>query len=225
MAFRRRYSFSKSLTILIILINILVWFAQIAFYPIVDEVFALSPQSLQEGKIYQFFTYMFLHATFVETSSGFTIYPGHLIMNMLVFSIFGFPLEIVLGKKKFIIVYLVSGIGSALFYLFITNLLFGLGSSSLIGASGAVFGVLAAYAFRFPKEWVYMLGFFPMPAALMIVVLLIEETFFGFMGLQPGVANFGHVGGIITGFCLMAFWKLIEIRNEKKELKFEFVWE
>jgi len=85
--------------------------------------------------------------------------------------------------------------------------------------------VIAAYAFKYPTSWVYMLGFFPMPAALTLVFLLVEETFFGFMGLQPGVANFGHVGGIITGLILMATWKLAGREKKFGDKGFEYVWE
>jgi membrane associated rhomboid family serine protease len=223
---RRRYPFTQSLTFVIIALNVIIWVLQILAYPVIDDLFALSAASLSEGRIYQFLSYMFLHATYVETSAGVALYPSHIAVNMLVFAIFGFQLEQVVGRRKFLALYLVSGVGSALFYLFVMNLMMEAAGASLIGASGAVFGVLAAYAFRFPKEWVYMLGFFPMPASLMIVFLLIEETFFGFMGLQPGVANFGHVGGIITGLLLMAAWKIAEIRKEKDEFRhFEYVWE
>ncbi|MEE9323297.1 MAG: rhomboid family intramembrane serine protease, partial [Candidatus Aenigmarchaeota archaeon] len=192
----------------------------------VDAVFALKPGLALSGHVYQFFTYMFLHATYVETAQGIMIYPMHIAINMLLFAIFGFPLEQTLGKKRFIIVYVVSGIGSAIFYLLMMAGIMGGFNVSLIGASGAVFGVLAAYAFKYPKTWVYFLGFFPMPAAGMIVFFLIEETFFGIMGLEPGVANFGHVGGIITGLLIMTFWKFM--RRERKGLSerdFEFIWE
>jgi membrane associated rhomboid family serine protease len=226
MVFRRRYPFTHSLTFLIIVLTIVVWILQIIFYPFIDEIFALNPKEvLIEGKVYQFATYMFLHATYIDTNEGAYLYPNHLFFNMFVFAIFGFSLEQVLGRKKFLMVYLISGIGSAIFYIFATSLIFGMSETLLLGASGAVFGVLAAYAFRFPTEWVYMLGFFPMPASIMIIILLIEETFFGLLGLQPGVANFGHVGGIITGLILMVLWKFKERMEEKKELQFEYVWE
>lgn len=224
---KRDYPFAKSLTFYIIAINVIVWILQVLTYPLIDDVFSLEPKTMSFERSYQFLTYMFLHATYAETSAGgVTIYPGHLLMNMLVFAIFGFQLEQALGKRKFIALYLISGIGSAVFYITIMELFIGVSSAGLIGASGAIFGVIAAYAFKFPRMWVYILGLFPMPAALTLVFLLIEETFFGFMGLEPGVANFGHVGGIITGLLLMTAWKLAE-RKEKKwgESGFEYVWE
>lgn len=223
---QRNYPFTKSLTFYIIFLNIIVWLLQIAAYPLVDDAFSLNADSVSARSAYQLVTYMFLHATFVETNTGeFAIYPLHIAMNMLVFAIFGFPLERALGKRKMLVLYLFSGIGSALFYLFVMPLLTGVAGGSLIGASGAVFGVLAAYAFKYPKAWVYMLGFFPMPAAVLLFFLLVEETFLGFMGLQPGVANFGHVGGIITGLLIMTIWKLTNRENKFGEKDFEYVWE
>lgn len=223
---RRKYEFFETLTFAIIMVNVAIWFAQIAVYPVLEDTLALDPATLDANHAYQFVTYMFLHATFAETSSGdITIYPAHIVMNMFVLAIFGFQLEQGLGRKKFAALYLLSGIGSALFYAYLMPLFMPGGTASLIGASGSVFGVIAAYAFKYPRSWVYIFGFFPMPAAVLLVFLIIEETFLGVMGLQPGVANFGHVGGIITGLLIMAVWKLA--RREKKfgDRGFEYVWE
>jgi len=226
MALRRDYPFTESLTFYIIAITSMMWIAQLLAYPAVDDLFALDPATMGFGHSYQFLTYMFLHATYVESSGGITIYPIHIAVNMLVFAIFGFPLEKTIGKRKFIALYIISGIGSAVFYLYITSLLSGASGTGLIGASGAIFGVIAAYAFKYPRSWVYIFGLVPLPAAIMLVFLMIEESFFGFMGLEPGVANFGHVGGIITGLVLMTLWWLTE-KKEKKfgEPGFEYVWE
>ncbi len=227
MAYRERnYPFTKSLTFYIIALTVLVWAAQFAAYPLVDDAFSLDAGSVSAGNAYQLVTYMFLHATYVETASGgITIYPIHIAMNMFVLAIFGFPLERTLGRKKFVTVYFLSGIGSALFYIFMMPVLAGVTGGSLIGASGAVFGLLAAYAFKYPKAWVYMFGLVPMPAALMLFFLLVEEAFLGVMSLQPGVANFGHVGGIISGLLVMAIWKLTSREKKFGDAGFEYVWE
>jgi membrane associated rhomboid family serine protease len=215
----------QSVTLYIIILNVLIWLAQIITYPVIDDLFSLDPKMAASGHVYQFVTYMFLHATLVETSAGVTIYPGHIMMNMFVLAIFGYQLEQALGRRKFMFLYLVSGVGSAAFYMFVMPLFTESAAVSLIGASGAIFGVLAAYAFKYPKSWVYILGLIPLPAAFMVVFLLIEETFLGVMSLQPGVANFGHVGGIITGLLIMTFWKLMNREKKFGEHGFEYVWE
>jgi membrane associated rhomboid family serine protease len=225
--FSRDYHFTKSLTFYIIIITVIVWIIQLLAYPLIDDAFSLDPATMSAGHAYQFVTYMFLHATYVASSTGAaTLYPGHIAINMLIFAIFGFPLEQALGRRKFISLYIISGIGSAVFYLFVTDAFIGASSAGLIGASGAIFGVVAAYAFMFPKRWIYVLGLIPLPAALMLVFLLVEESFLGLLSLEPGVANFGHVGGIITGLALMTIWRFAEKREKSfGEKGFEYVWE
>ena len=200
------YRFTESLTFYIILVNLIFFILQILLPPFTDFL-VLTPSLALSGCYFQFITYMFLHGGI-----------AHIVLNMFVFAIFGFPLEQAIGKRKLATVYFLSGFGSALFYI----LLMGVSDIPLLGASGAVFGVLAAYAFRFPRTWVYIFGLFPLPAAVLIVFLLIEETFFGILGLQPGIANFGHVGGIITGLLVMFYWK---VRERERRREFQFIWE
>jgi len=77
----------------------------------------------------------------------------------------------------------------------------------MLGASGAVFGVLAAYAYRFPKNIVWIFPGIPMPASLLLVFFVIFEFFSGVFGLEPGIANFGHLGGIVISLGLMYAWE------------------
>jgi len=213
MILRRDYSFKESWTFYIILINA-VFFAIQIFFPPFTEILSLTPSLALSGHYYQFVTYMFLHGNL-----------WHIVFNMFVFAIFGFPLELTLGKIRFLTVYMISGIGSAAFYLLIMTLMMGGMDIGLLGASGAIFGVLAAYAFKYPRQWVYIFGFIPLPASVLIVFLLIEETFLGALGLQPGIANFGHVGGIITGLVIMLYWRLREERGRSLPREYRFVWE
>ena len=207
-----RYPFTKSFTLYIILINLAAFVLQL-FISGFTRLFALTPAMAFSGYFYQFFTYMFMHGGL-----------SHIFFNMFVFAIFGFPVERILGRNRFLVVYFLSGIGSSLLYIAFT----GVSDIPLLGASGAVFGILAAYAFKFPKNWIYIFGLFPMPAWLLIIFLMIEETFLGLLGLQPGVANFGHIGGIITGLLIMALWRIREREKGSKEFgerDFEFIWE
>ncbi len=208
MIFRTNYRFTESLTFYIIVLNVIFFIIQIIFPPFTD-IFALTPHLVLSGYYFQFVSYMFLHGGFM-----------HIGLNMFVFAMFGFPLEQTIGRKRFVTLYILSGIGSALFYILVMS-----GSSiPVLGASGAVFGTLAAYAFKYPRQWVYLFGLFPLPAAVLIVFLLIEEAFFGVFSLQPGIANFGHVGGIITGLLIMFYWKLRE-KRPKFEKEYQFIWE
>ena len=140
---------------------------------------------------------------------------------MFVFLIFGMAVEDALGTRKFLTLYFTSGVGAALFWLLITM---GATDIPLVGASGAVFGVVAAYGFMFPKNWI-LVFFVPVPAMLAIVLLAAMEIVFGVFGLQQGVANFGHLGGMITGILLMLIWKYMKGKVPIEERTFEFIWE
>jgi membrane associated rhomboid family serine protease len=205
---RSQYEFTKSWTFYLIVVNIIFFIAEF-LVPGFRDLLALTPTLAFSGYFFQFITYMFIHGGIM-----------HIFWNMFILLIFGFVVERFLGAKKFLIVYLLSGVGSSLVYILFT----GISNIPLIGASGAVFGILAAYAFLFPKSWVFMFGVFPMPAWLLIVFLLVEETFFGALGLQPGIANFGHVGGIVTGLLIMFYWKYKKIQEERMR-DFKFIWE
>lgn len=141
------------------------------------------------------FTYMFLHADVF-----------HILMNMLVFLSFAPAVEERMGKMRFLAFYLLSGVASALFYL-----LFNLSSlTPIVGASGAIFGVLAAFVVLFPDEKIhlYVTGAVPvrLPAIVGIPLIFVIETVFATMlsWVSPNVAHLAHVGGFISGLVLVA---------------------
>ncbi len=212
---REQYDFTKSYAFYILVANVVVFIIQMLYEPF-TSIFALIPYKAFSGYVWQFFTYMFLHGGFM-----------HIFFNMLVLLLFGFTVESVLGKRRFLIVYLGSGIGSAIFYIVLMSMFTEISSVPLLGASGAIFGLLAAYAFLFPKSWIFIWGFIPLPAAVLIVFLLVEETFLGALSLQPGIANFGHVGGIVTGLAIMFVWRITKKRRERSfgSRDYQFIWE
>jgi membrane associated rhomboid family serine protease len=195
-------------TLSLIIINFVVFVLQI-FVGGFTEAFSLTPVNALGGAYWQFFTYMFLHGS-----------PMHIGINMLVLLIFGFAIENSLGIRKYLLLYFASGIGSAFLYIALTANV----TTLMLGASGAVFGVLTAYGFLFPRNWIVMFPGIPMPALLAVVVFAFIELFSGVFGLEPGIANFGHLGGIIVGVILMAYWKYIKKEKQKIE-SFEFFWE
>jgi membrane associated rhomboid family serine protease len=147
-------------------------------------------------QIYTIFTSMFIHG-------GFT----HIFGNMLVFFFIGTALENRIGSKKFIIIYLLSGISGALLHSFTD-----LGSPiPLLGASGAIFGIMGALVFAYPRDEIVMpipLGFFMVLRRIKVVyaVLLfaIIETIIVFLDVQDQTAHYAHLGGLIGGFILAA---------------------
>ncbi len=153
------------------------------------------------------FSYMFLHADIF-----------HILMNMLVFLSFAPAVEDRIGKLRFLGLFLMTGVASALFY-FVFN------ASSLtpvVGASGATFGVLAAFVVLFPEEkvFLYLFGAVPVkvPAIVGIPFIFVVETVLATVlsWLNPNVASLAHVGGFISGLLFVA---LIYAKSTKEFLK------
>lgn len=135
------------------------------------------------------FTYMFVHGGF-----------WHLFMNMLVLFFFGPPLEQVWGGRAFIKYYVASGLGAVLLSMLLIPVLPEIGSGPVVGASGAVYGIMLAFAMRWPEAPVYIWGILPIKAKWFVGILgavTFVSTFFGSSG---GVAHWAHLGGLATGF-------------------------
>ncbi len=133
-------------------------------------------------------TYMFLHA-------GFT----HFFFNMLALYFFGPRLEARLGGRRFIGLYLTSGIAGAVMSLVTPY-------AAIIGASGAVFGVMLGYAHFWPRDIVYLF-FLPLEARW-LVVLMTAVALYGASRGQAGIAHFAHLGGFVGGFLYLRWLEL-----------------
>jgi membrane associated rhomboid family serine protease len=218
----------------LIIINILVWVAQqmldpkyhitekIALYPIMPAALrdiVLRSRGLEDYygfHPFQIATHMFAHGPIF-----------HILFNMFVLWMFGKILENVWGAKRFLLFYLVCGIGAAVCHLIIqyfrcqellhviqanpddpriSGLLGAL--STAVGASGAIMGVMVAFAYLFPNTELYIM-FIPIPVkAKWAVMAMAAIDLFGGVANFSGdnIAHFAHVGGAITGFILVWFW-------------------
>lgn len=229
----------------IIIINILFFMASIALpkfcgFDLIDML-GLHYWESQAFNPVQMLTYMFLHDT-----SGFT----HIFFNMFGLWMFGRGIEEVLGSKKFLLFYFITGIGAALAqeltwsislhqmtdafnqYINTQNPMYlapylknidvnthipidqALQIKSLllsrpvtVGASGCVFGLLAAFAFLFPQAEIFLL-FIPIPikAPIFVTIYAVIELFMGVHG-NDGVAHYAHLGGLVFGLLLLYIWK------------------
>lgn len=131
-------------------------------------------------------TYMFLHAGFM-----------HLFFNMLSLYFFGPRLEMRLGSRRFAQLYFIAGLTGALLSL-------GTPAAMIIGASGAVFGVMLGYARYWPRTQVLIWGIVPVEARMLVLLMTVISLFGG--RLQPGVAHLAHLGGFLGGWlCLKWF--------------------
>jgi membrane associated rhomboid family serine protease len=185
----------------LIVSNVVVWFLlDVLLAPFVlggVPVFQILESSLALWPIgpsfwpWQIVTYMFLHGGFF-----------HLFFNMLALWMFGMELENTWGSRKFLIFYVLCGIGGAIANLLITPLL---GQAApTVGASGAVFGVLIGFAMLFPNRLIYLYFLIPVKAKYLITIWIGLELFFGVTGSSGGVAHFAHLGGVAVGLVYMA---------------------
>lgn len=176
-----------------LLMNTLTFNGLPAWY-IVYKWFALNPIGGVDPagnsfnfQIWQLITYQFMHGGF-----------SHILFNMFGLWMFGMEIENTWGSKKFLYYYLLSGIGAGLAHLFISPLLGG-GYAYTIGASGAVYGVLIAFALMFPNRYIFLYFFIPIKAKYLITFLIIME-FMLVDSANSGVAHLAHLGGALTGF-------------------------
>ncbi|MDB5202159.1 MAG: hypothetical protein JWQ27_1568 [Ferruginibacter sp.] len=204
----------------LIIINALVFFAQVAFGGMddlnsVNDLFALHHYKADVFKPHQIITHIFMHGSLM-----------HLLFNMLALWMFGTMIERVWGPKRFIIFYLVCGIGAALTQMgsyafdfwqidhtalsadlnmqYQTALRLG----CTVGASGAIMGVLAAYGYLFPNTTLFIMPIpFPVKAKWAIIGIILLDVFGG-VSKTPGdnIAHFAHVGGAVVGILLVIFW-------------------
>lgn len=188
-----------------IIINVIMFVLTLLAENFMLEKFALFYFNSPFFKPYQLISYIFMHGGFM-----------HILFNMYSLYIFGSVLESVWGGKKFFIYYMVTGIGAALFHLFITYLRIESGVLDpylaalipMVGASGAIYGLLLAYGVLFPNNVLTL--FFPpvsLKAKYMVFVFGGLEFLLGLGGSGDGVAHFAHLGGMLFGFVILMIWK------------------
>lgn len=132
--------------------------------------------------------------------------PMHLAANMLGLLVFGRDVEAALGRLRFATLYALSMVTAALAQLAVSALLHD--AHPVVGASGALFGVMVAFAMLFPKRVIILLfPPIPLPAPLFVVLYAAFELYAGVTGSMSGVAHFAHLGGLVGGFLLMRTWR------------------
>ncbi|HRE62242.1 MAG TPA: rhomboid family intramembrane serine protease [Ferruginibacter sp.] len=187
-------SFQRTTPIVLnlIIINALVFLIQNAFDGPENKVtllLALFP--LQSGffEPYQLVTHMFAHGGL-----------AHILFNMFALWSFGSLLERSWGPKKFLIFYLVCGLAAGVAHLFLSN-------SAAVGASGAIMGLLGAYAYLFPNTQLIIFPIpFPVKAKWAIIGIAAIDLFGGVYPTGSNIAHFAHLGGLVAGLILVIVW-------------------
>lgn len=249
----------------LLIINILAFFATFVFLKTgradLTELFGLHFPGATNFHVWQFVTYMFMHANF-----------SHIFFNMFALWMFGAAVENTWGTKRFLIYYFITGLGAALVHYLITffqihpmltllnqfldspsletyrylaenakdirfhdmlsnNLMVlqqnpgsldeivsitanakaqYLDSFNIIGASGAVYGVLLAFGMLFPNDYIYVYFMLPIKAKWFVIIYGVIELVTG-LSTSDGIAHFAHLGGMIFGLIVILLWR----RNER----------
>ncbi len=182
----------------IIIVNVIVFFLQLFFGGIngpLTQILSLWSVGTQAFEPYQLFTYMFAHGGF-----------GHLFFNMLSLAFTAPILENYWGQNRFLLFYLFTGIGAGVFNMGIDYFVFGGETmSTMLGASGAVYGVLMGFGMMFPNMEI-MLLIPPIPIKAKYLVFVLGGISF-LLDRSGGVAHFAHLGGIVFAFVLIRYWR------------------
>lgn len=214
----------------LVIINVIVWLVETTVGGAgFINLFSLHDVRSSEFRFFQYFTYMFLH-----DPGGFT----HILFNMFALWMFGSVLENYWGSRRFLNFYLICGVGAAFIYSAVMyfhngSLLNDLGQSAggdltqyeylrsrildepILGASGAIFGVLVAFGYTFPNTEMIIIPIpFPVKAKYLVVGYIIIELFAGVSNRSgDNVAHFAHLGGALVGFIIVRMWNRTNRRD------------
>lgn len=207
----------------LIAINVLMFLALLAFERSgidLNNLLGLHLFLAPDFRPYQLVTYMFMHG-------GFT----HILFNMYAVWVFGSILERVWGSSRFLLFYIVTGVGAGLVQELVQYLYYSMNLAqyaqvnmggglivpmaeylnlwTTVGASGAVYGILLAFAMTFPNEQLFMIPFpFPIKAKYFVMIFGALELFTGLSNnAGDNVAHFAHLGGMIFGIVLILYWR------------------
>ena len=179
------------------------------------RLFGLVPSTfISDLMLWQPFTYLFFHAPFYSS-----VGISHVLLNMLGLWVFGRELEQAWGKTKFLRYYFTTGIGSGLITYF-----FQISSDNpVIGASGAVYGILLAYGISYPNRMLYIWGLIPV-RSMWLVIVMGSIAFFGLLGNADGISHVTHISGMFIGYVLLKKkwrWRDIWFAIRKKTIEFQ----
>lgn len=208
----------QTATAVLLILNAVVFLIQMAKPGLVLD-FRLSAGGLQRGHVWQLLTYQFLHADII-----------HLLLNSMGLFTFGFSVEGALGKKRFLALYLLSGVMGGLVHVAGQVVLpAAFGQGGVVGASAGLFGLIAAFALMTPEHdlTVYLLMMFPITVSAKVLAgtflgvsllgLIFEITGFG----RSSVAHGAHAGGMLGGWLMLRFFAFQSRRKEKAQAKAE----
>lgn len=167
--------------------------------------------------VHQLFTYMFMHGNF-----------SHLFFNMFALWMFGNTLENIWGPKRFLLFYILCGIGAGLIQEGVQYIVYArelsqyqnvnmggtiipmgqyLNYLTTVGASGAIYGLLLAFGMMFPNSMIYLYFFMPIKAKWFVIGYAVIELLNGLGASGDHIAHFAHLGGMLVGLIIILIWK------------------
>jgi membrane associated rhomboid family serine protease len=158
-----------------------------ALWPVAHPLISFQP--------WQLLTHGFMHGNI-----------NHILFNMFGLWMFGRDLERLWGSQRFLIYFLVCVVGAGLIQLLAAA--FQGSYAPTVGASGGLFGLLLAYGLIFPNRTIVMIMFpVPIRARTAVFIFAAIELITGFSGIENGIANFAHLGGMLFGFLMLQYWQ------------------
>ncbi|MEE9315967.1 MAG: rhomboid family intramembrane serine protease, partial [bacterium] len=179
----------------LIIANVSVYLVQVFAGRNFLYTFGLVPYQITRNlRLWQIFTHMFLHGGLF-----------HLLINLFVLWMFGKPIEREWGTKSFLKYYFTCGLGAG-FFIFITSLN---SRIPVVGASGAIYGILVAFAMLYPDSIIYLYFLFPIKAKHFVILIGAVALLAGISRGRSNIAHFGHLGGLLVGYVYLKFplWK------------------
>ena len=197
----------------LLIVNVIMFVATLINENFMIGTFAMFYPASPLFRWWQPLTHMFMHGGW-----------WHILFNMYTLVMFGMVVERVLGTKKFLILYFVTGLGAVALHTGVEWLdirrlaasasmvaqsdVIDMLRTPMVGASGAVYGVLVAFAMLYPEARMTLI--FPpvtLDAKWMVAIFIGIELITGITGTQMGIAHFAHLGGALFGFLLVLYWR------------------
>ena len=197
----------------LLIVNVIMFVATLVNEPFMIKTFAMFYPASPLFHWWQPLTHMFMHGGW-----------WHILFNMYTLVMFGSVVERALGTKKFLILYFITGLGAVALHTGVEWLdlqrlstsadpnasatLIDMLRTPMVGASGAIYGVLVAFAMLYPEARMTLI--FPpvtLDAKWMVIIFVGIELLTGITGTQVGIAHFAHLGGALFGFLLVWYWR------------------
>jgi membrane associated rhomboid family serine protease len=192
----------------LIIANVAMFLVSMAYKPIVYELGLIPRAVVEQYRIWQLVTYLFLHGDIV-----------HIVVNMLALWMFGTELERLWGTRFFLKFYAITGIGGGVVTVAYALLPWSFAHAgyavTTIGASGAIFGLLGAYALYFPERPIYIYAIFPVKAKYFVLLIAVIS----YLSSPGGVSHTAHLGGLVIGYLYLKGLRVHPIA----ELKYRYL--